>query len=100
VPDPDIRIERKHALGIAGAREIAHRLMQQVEQSYGLACSYAEGADCDTGAFSRPGIDGTVEVGPDTLVVCAKLGILYSSFGDMIEQTIAEQIDELLDAHP
>lgn len=95
---PDIHIERNHALGIAGAREVARRWMQQVEQDYGLECTYTEGETHDVAQFSRAGIDGTVEVTADTLTLEATLGFLFSSFSDQIEQKIAKNLDALLDA--
>jgi len=95
---PDILIERNHALGIAGAREVARQWMQQVEQDYGLECTYTEGETSDVAQFSRAGIDGTVEVTADTLTLEATLGFLFSSFSDQIEQKIAKNLDALLDA--
>ena len=95
---PDIHIERNHALGIAGAREIARQWMQQVEQDYGLECTYTEGETHDVAQFSRAGIDGTVEVTANTLTLEATLGFLFSSFSDQIEQKIAKNLDVLLDA--
>jgi putative polyhydroxyalkanoate system protein len=95
---PDIHIERNHALGIAGAREVARQWMQQVEQDYGLECTYTEGEIHDVAQFSRAGIDGTVEVTANTLTLEATLGFLFSSFSDQIEQKIAKNLDALLDA--
>jgi putative polyhydroxyalkanoate system protein len=95
---PDILIERNHALGIAGAREVARQWMQQVEQDYGLECTYTEGETSDVAQFSRAGIDGTVEVTADTLTLEATLGFLFSSFSDQIEQKISKNLDALLDA--
>ncbi|MEJ1128022.1 polyhydroxyalkanoic acid system family protein [Variovorax sp. CCNWLW225] len=95
---PDILIERNHALGIAGAREVARQWMQQVEQDYGLECIYTEGETSDVAQFSRAGIDGTVEVTANTLTLEATLGFLFSSFSDQIEQKIAKNLDALLDA--
>ncbi len=93
---PDIEIERKHALGIAGARRVARRWIRQVEQEYGLACSYTEGETCDVAEFSRAGIDGKVEVTADSLRLEATLGFLFSSFSQQIEQKIAGKLDALL----
>ncbi len=95
---PDIQIERNHTLGIAGAREVARQWVHQVEQDYGLDCTYTEGTDCDVAEFSRAGIDGTVEVTADTFRLEATLGFLFSSFSDQIEQKIARNLDALLEA--
>ena len=74
---PDIHIERKHTLGIAAAREVARQWLQKVERDYALECSYDEGEACDVAAFTRPGIDGSVEVTGDSFVLQATLGVLY-----------------------
>ncbi|CAN7172285.1 polyhydroxyalkanoic acid system family protein [Variovorax paradoxus] len=95
---PDIHIERNHALGIAGAREVARQWIEQVGQDYGLECTYTEGEACDVAQFSRAGIDGTVEVTADTLTLEATLGFLFSSFSDQIEQKISRKLDALLQA--
>lgn len=94
---PDILIERNHTLGIAGAREVARQWVHQVEQDYGLECTYTEGKDCDLAEFSRAGIDGTVEVTADTFKLEATLGFLFSSFGEQIQQKISRNLDELLE---
>ena len=93
---PDILIERKHTLGLAGAREAARRWMEQIAQEYGLDCSYAEGPARDVVQFNRAGIDGTAEVTADRFTLEATLGFLFSSFGEQIEQRIARKIDALL----
>lgn len=93
---PDIHIERSHTLGIAAAREVARQWMQQVEQDYGLECSYAEGETCDIAQFTRPGIDGNVEVSADTFKLHATLGFLYGSFSEQIEQRLKQNLDTLL----
>lgn len=94
----DIHIERNHTLGMAGAREVARQWVQQVEQDYGLECTYTEGTDGDVAQFSRAGIDGTFEITGDTFRIEATLGFLFSSFGGQIEQKIARNLDELLEA--
>jgi putative polyhydroxyalkanoate system protein len=95
---PDILIERKHTLGIASAREVARQWIQQVEQDYGLECSYTEGKDRDLAQFSRAGIDGTVEVTAHTFKLEATLGFLFASFSQQIEQKISRNLDALLEA--
>ena len=95
---PDIHIERRHRLGIAGAREVARQWVQQAEQDFGLACTYTEGKTCDLAQFTRAGIDGTLEVTADTFTLEATLGFLFSSFSEQIEQKITRNLDALLDA--
>ena len=92
----DVVIERTHQLGLAGAREVAHRWMRKAEEAYGLECRYVEGADGDQAAFSRDGVDGRVEVGADCLRLEATLGFLFAAFSGQIEQRLASSLDELL----
>jgi len=95
---PDIHIERQHTLGIARARRVARQWIRQAEQEFGLECVYIEGEARDTARFSRAGIDGTVEVTADSFTLDANLGFLFASFGGVIEQKIARNLDALLGA--
>ena len=90
---PDIHIERNHALGIAGAREVARKWVKQAQEDFGLECAYTEVAQ-----FTRAGIDGTVEVTASTFTLDATLGFLFSSFSEVIEQKITRNLDALLGA--
>ena len=93
---PDIHIERSHQLGIEAARAIARKWVSQVEQDYGLACSYEEGQSRDIGRFSRAGIDGSVEVSGDSFRLQATLAGLFASFSGQIEQRLRQKLDDLL----
>jgi putative polyhydroxyalkanoate system protein len=93
---PDIQIERSHDLGLPAARAIARRWVRQVEQDYGLSCSYEEGETQDLGRFSRPGVAGRVEVSADCFRLHATLGGLFGSFSEQVEQRLRGKLDELL----
>ncbi len=93
---PDIHIERSHQLGIEAARTIARKWVSQVEQDYGLACSYEEGQTRDIGRFSRAGIDGSVEVSGDSFTLRATLAGLFASFSGQIEERLRQKLDDLL----
>ncbi|WP_454902366.1 polyhydroxyalkanoic acid system family protein [Variovorax gossypii] len=95
---PDIHIERNHALGIAGAREVARQWVKQAQEEFGLECAYTEGEDRDVAQFTRAGIDGTVEVTANTFTLDATLGFLFGSFSEVIEQKITRNLDALLGA--
>ncbi|RUR68187.1 polyhydroxyalkanoic acid synthase [Variovorax guangxiensis] len=95
---PDIHIERNHTMGIARARVVARKWIQQAEQEFGLECVYTQGESCDTATFTRAGIDGTVEVTDTTFKLDATLGFLFSSFSEMIEAKITRNLDAMLDA--
>ena len=93
---PDIQIERSHQLGIEAARAIARKWVRQVEQDYGLECSYEEGKTRDLGRFSRAGIDGSVEVSGDSFRLQATLAGLFAGFSGQIEQRLRQKLDDLL----
>ncbi|MEJ8811711.1 polyhydroxyalkanoic acid system family protein [Variovorax ureilyticus] len=95
---PDIQIERHHQLGLPGARAVARKLMQKVEQDFGMACTYDEGEARDTARFGRAGVDGSVEVSADTFRLEATLGMLFANFSGEIQQRLAASLDKLLGA--
>jgi putative polyhydroxyalkanoate system protein len=93
---PDIHIERSHGLGLEAARAIARKWVRQVEQDYGLECSYEEGPTQDLGRFSRAGIDGSVEVSGDSFRLQATLAGMFASFSGQIEQRLRQKLDDPL----
>lgn len=95
---PDILIERNHTLGLVAARQVARQWMQQAEQDYGMECSYVEGQASDQAAFTRAGIDGSVDVGADSFTLRATLGFLLGNFSAEIEQRLGRSLDALLAA--
>ena len=92
----DIHIQRKHQLGLAGARKIAWQWAEQAEADFDMACTYEEGDDCDEVQFSRSGVNGTLKVSGDHFELDAKLGFLLGAFKDRIEGEIVKNLDELL----
>lgn len=92
----DIHIERKHQLGLSGARKIAWQWAEQAEADFDMACTYEEGDDCDEVQFSRSGVNGTLRVSADHFELDAKLGFLLGAFKDRIEGEIVKNLDELL----
>lgn len=95
---PDIRIHRDHALGLAHARKIAWRWAEDVEAKFDMECTVLEGEEGDTVEFSRPGVNGTLEVGPEHFTLHAKLGLLMGAFAKRIEAEIETRLDALLAA--
>jgi putative polyhydroxyalkanoate system protein len=95
----DIHIQRKHQLGLAGARKIAWQWAEQAEDEFGMECTYEEGGDCDEVGFSRSGVSGTLLVTADQFELDAKLGFLLGAFRERIESEIVKNLDELLAAN-
>lgn len=92
----NLHIRREHTLGLAAARKIAYQWAEQVEQEFGMACSYSEGKTSDTVQFTRSGVNGTLEVTKDAFALDAKLGFLLGAFRDKIESEIVKNLDQLL----
>ena len=97
---PDILIERTHTLGMKGARAAARQWIEQAGQQFEIECDYTEGKARDVAQFTRPGIDGTLEVTADSLTLTAELGFLFSAFSDQISAKIARNIDAVLGTKP
>lgn len=93
---PDIRIHRKHALGLAQARKVAWKWAEEVEKKFDMECSVLEGDTSDTVEFTRSGVNGTLVVAADHFDLDAKLGFLLGAFSKKIESEIEKNLDELL----
>jgi putative polyhydroxyalkanoate system protein len=92
----DIRIHRKHALGLAKAREVAWKWAEQVEQKFDMECSVLEGETSDTVEFTRSGVNGRLIVAADHFDLDARLGFLLGAFSRTIEHEIEKNLDALL----
>lgn len=92
----NLHIHRGHALGLAAARKIAYQWAEQVEQEFGMECTYEEGKTGDTVTFTRSGVNGTLQVSKDAFELEAKLGFLLGAFKDKIEGEIVKNLDTLL----
>jgi len=93
---PDIRIHRKHSLGLSKAREIAWKWAEEVEKKFDMECSVLEGETSDTVEFTRSGVNGRLVVAADHFDLDAKLGFLLGAFSRTIEGEIERNLDDLL----
>lgn len=92
----DVYIHRKHALGLAKARDIAFKWAEDVEQKLDMACTIEEGKHEDCVTFKRSGVNGTLMVTKDSFELRAKLGFLVGAFKDKIEAEISKNLDAML----
>ena len=92
----DIRIHRKHSLGLAKARDIAWQWAEEVEKKFDMACTVIEGETSDTVEFTRSGVNGRLIVAADHFDLDAKLGFLLGAFSKTIESEIEKNLDDLL----
>jgi putative polyhydroxyalkanoate system protein len=93
---PDIKIHRKHTLGLPKARKLAWEWAEQVEQKFDMECTVLEGETSDTVEFKRAGVNGTLIVAADHFDLNAKLGLLLGAFARTIEGEIEKNLDGLL----
>ena len=94
----DIRIHRKHSLGLAKARDVAWQWAEEVEKKFDMECTVLEGETSDTVEFTRSGVSGRLIVAADHFDLHAKLGFLLGAFSRTIEGEIQKNLDELLGA--
>lgn len=96
----DIRIHRKHKLGLEQARKVAWQWAEEVEKKFDMECTVLEGETSDTVEFRRSGVSGRLIVAPDHFDLDAKLGFLLGAFSRTIEDQIETELDRLLAAQP
>ena len=94
----DLHILREHALGFARAREVALHWAEQVEEEFGMECTYEEGESADTLQFKRSGVQGVLQVTRDRFELNAKLGFLLGAFKDRIETEVVKMLDRMAPA--
>ena len=92
----DIKIHRKHTLGLAKARKVAWAWAEDVENKFDMECTVLEGETSDTVEFRRSGVNGQLIVAPDHFELSAKLGLLLGAFARTIEAEIEKNLDGLL----
>jgi putative polyhydroxyalkanoate system protein len=93
---PDIKISRKHALGLPEARKVAYQWAEHAEKKLDMQCTYEEGKTADEVQFTRSGVDGTLKVTATGFDLHAKLGFLLGAFKGKIESEIEKNLDALL----
>ncbi|MBC8023262.1 MAG: polyhydroxyalkanoic acid system family protein [Burkholderiales bacterium] len=87
----DIDIRRAHHLGRADAREAADRMADKLGRKFGLKGDW----DGDVLRFERPGVAGTLTVGPKDVRLSVALGFLLKAMKGSIEQAIQHELDAL-----
>lgn len=85
-----IDIRHAHSLSPAKARKVADEVAEKLAERFGIDYDWQG----DVLNFSRPGVDGTIELGKTELHVQAKLGFLAAMFKDSIEAEIQRVLKE------
>ena len=92
----DIDIRRAHHLGHAAARAAADRMAEHLGRKFDLKGDW----DGDVLRFQRPGVTGSLTVGPKDLHLSVALGFLLKAMKGSIEQAIRHELDELFAEKP
>ncbi len=96
----DLHILRHHQLGLHAARKIAFQWAEEVENDFGMSCTYEEGHAADEVCFTRSGVDGTLKITKDRFELAARLGFLVGAFKGRIESEIVKKLDHMLAPAP
>lgn len=85
-----IDIRHAHSLSRPKARKAVDEVAVKLAERFGIEYGW----DGDVLNFSRPGVDGHIELGATELHVRAKLGFLAAMFKDPIEAEILRVLKE------
>ena len=92
----DIEIRRAHALGMAAARKAADRMADDLGRKYDLQGEW----DGHVLRFERPGVTGTLTVGPRDLHLSLSLGFLLRAMKASIEEAVHRELEAVLGPPP
>jgi len=87
---PKIDIRRPHQLSIPDARAVVDKVAAKMREKFATESQWQG----DTLKFSRSGVNGTIAVAADAILVHAELGLMLSPMKGMIEQEIRNKLDE------
>lgn len=86
----NIDIRHAHSLPHATARKAVQEVADKLAERFGIDYRW----DGDTLNFARSGVDGKIDLAPNSLRVTASLGFLMSAFKTPIEAEIRRVLDE------
>jgi putative polyhydroxyalkanoate system protein len=87
----DIEVSRAHGLGLAGAREAADRMMESLEERFGLRGAW----DGNVLRFERPGVSGHLAIDEGKLHLAVTLGFLLRAMRGSIQAEVIRELDRL-----
>ena len=86
-----IHIKRTHGADLERARAAAVEVAEKISEDYGIEYHWEE--ECLI--FTRPGVDGRIDISDEHIEVSAKLGMLLAIFRHPIEAEITRKLDVL-----
>jgi putative polyhydroxyalkanoate system protein len=87
---PKIDIRRSHQLAVPEARAVVDKVAAKMREKFATESQWQG----DTLKFCRSGVNGTIAVDSDAILVHAELGLMLSPMKGMIEQEIRRKLDE------
>lgn len=87
---PRIDIRRPHALPPDQARAVVDKVAARMREKFDMQSQW-RGDDLH---FSRPGVNGTIAVAPDSVHVTAELGLMLAPLKGLVEQEIRRKLEE------
>lgn len=92
---PDIRLRRRHGLGLAAARRRAEAVAEELERDHAHLVQSVDWNDEGTRAEVRGrGFRGRFTLSEEEVGIDVELGLLARAFRGRVEQTLAAQLDE------
>lgn len=88
-----LEIQRRHELGLEGARRLAREWLVQAQEEFGLRCTLEPGDGHECIHFERPGIRGTLVLSAEAFELQAKLGFLLSAYRQRIESELHQRLE-------
>lgn len=88
----NIHIERKHDLGLQGARSTVEQVAETLKQELQAECEWSG----DKLLFQRTGASGTIEAKEHSIDLDIELDMVLSMMKSVIEERINLKLDTLL----
>lgn len=88
---PPIKICHKHALDHEQACDKVRQIADEMARKHGVQCQWCD----DKLTFSRPGLDGAIEVHDDQVVVLARLGFMLTP----LQGRLTKEVEQMLREH-
>lgn len=88
----NIHIERRHTLGLDGAKTQVETMAQNLKKDLQADCHWKG----DTLHFKRSGASGKIDVGEGAIVLDVKLGMGLGLMKGKIEESINRNLDRVL----
>lgn len=86
-------LQRHHALGVSGARQLARQWAERARRDHGTDCRITHEDGCERVHFERAGVQGELVATAEQFTVNVTLGFLLSAFSDRIRSEIEKNLD-------